>query len=295
MRYFEAAHLTKEGFMLLVILFSISAYAQIDLFSPPTAVSHGDPIEVGQAGLGTVVGVFSPGLCSGTLLSDRVVLTARHCMNEEGTGDVVLPRTGSDCGTAIIEKTIYPNGSYPINLSDGEENVVALPDMALLKLKTPICGAKPAVLPNQPLQEGSKMRAAGFGRETPPGGIPYRIDLEVITMNRTKLQEMYSEYNMEPNRLNAFSALINFMSRFFVFALPLTEHASLCPGDSGGPAYQETDGVMTIVGVNGNSFSHRRAYLACMHGYLQGIAPVFPYRHWIEVNMAKWAKEDSGL
>lgn len=161
--------------------------------------------------------------CSGTLIRDKVVLTAAHCVVE----DVLADNRG---GLAF----------FGPNISDSEEEIAIVGlamhpfydnsnvrhyDIALVKLFEVPQTATPLPVNLDPLDQGlqgSPVRAVGFGVNDGPGqtgaGIKRTVDLT--------LDSITEEH-------------VGFGD----------EAGNTCQGDSGGPIFLEVDGQESVIGV----------------------------------------------
>lgn len=165
----------------------------------------------------------SGGLCSGTVIADRVILSAAHCVHPDLVGAASFEvRGGPDFfqpkqSLTVAEVAWHP-GFDPANLAAGH-------DLAVLVLAEPTILPSIAVLldPFEPAWVGQLAHQVGFGIADPTSGSGAGTQRETYTL------------------LSAFTDATLFFA---------DNTRTQCHGDSGGPSLLEIDGVETIVGVS---------------------------------------------
>jgi len=280
----------------LILLLPATAQGNIgnfDLFS----VVRGTPIKQGEAMARSAVKIdLLRGGCTGTLISDRVVITAAHCPDhsfKKVESVTFKPNAHLECGISKVEELAYVPGA------SRREIGYHLPDLVLIKLATPLCGAKPAHLSEMELEAGNIIQAAGYGKGTDPGNPrPDRLQLQIVPSDEAYLNELYSDLdalsleNLKP----MFDRLNGIFSQHFLFALSLDPGTSICHGDSGGPAYMEFAGKAWLLGVNGAVAPHpKKGAPECRNSYLQLITPIAPYKSWIESKISDWEQNSAQI
>lgn len=192
-------------------------------------------------------------LCSGSLISANQVLTAGHCLAAKDASKVTIAFTN---GQRRQVKAFVPY------LEDG----LAFPsfDLGIATLAEPVLDISPAKLGRR---RGLVLQAAGFGLDpskprTTASGAP--------TMSQLQWQRRLHGFRLK----NLWEVQVNSGKR-------------LCRGDSGGPIYQEQDGVLILVGmVAGRAQGVGDFSPRCQEGN-DLITELWPYREWLAAPQTK--------
>lgn len=264
---------TLKNLYLFLLVFSITNKA--------FAIVGGEPLSAQDAVLKTIVNIkLKNGMCTGSLIAPKVVLTAAHCMDINGPAEVVAHINGTPTQSCDISKVV-DFAFVPGAVQDLPMNVHS-PDILLLKLETSLCSAKTIeTASGVPIETSDSLLGAGHGRGNKKFGKAEFFKLQVIeSTNLLSLVSPMSNINKE---------LLTAGAQTYKFALPLKSGSSFCTGDSGGPVYKEANGIAVQYAVNGAVLPNQELGAAgCDNAYLQLITPLAPYKLWIEQIIMDW-------
>lgn len=171
-------------------------------------------------------------VCTGSLVSKNLVVTAGHCTTEDPKHLAILftnklPKTREDATASVVRKVIAgeTHPQWPKNDFSSDKN---WGDIALLRFEgeVPATYAPVRMLSNKTLLVAqADATLAGYGWTNG------RLKTEATSLNKTKVKienPDFSETEVMMNQKNGTGA---------------------CHGDSGGPAFIEVEGQLVLIGV----------------------------------------------
>lgn len=240
------------------------------------AVVGGQAASVGDLIRRSIVEISGPG-CSGVVIGDREVLTAAHCAAELSLLVVILKSSlYQDCSHARVDDVFYPPNEKSVSIDDQEWPT---PDLAVIRLQTPLCGAKPAALSSERLTPGKIVRTAGYSEGLWNGREADWTRVRILRSDTDFLMSLFSHPRSNAERLRQ---MIQTEAPLFNFARPEKDVEAVCRGDSGGPVYTETGEQVSIYGVTSGVLSDPKiGNSKCDGSLIQLVVPIQPERNWI--------------
>lgn len=265
-------------FIIVSILFAVASCAQessdkaVKIIN--SSIMNGSLVKEGTPIAASIVGVFNTSynsICTGTLISANIVLTAAHCVPEKASHVKIVFSNDLDYILNTHEQDILQE--FALTATDFKVSTTWDPnnetiehntgDIALIKFKGVIPnGFKPAMLAanDSSLKIGDKITVAGFGvddvdasKEINPK--KYKDLEEAISYG-----EVICEDDMNGKHIKCFKVertgdgVLRQTEAPIKFILETEFHlnetqAGTCNGDSGGPAFVQLNGDFFLLGV----------------------------------------------
>ena len=201
---------------------------------PASAVTYGDPVEAPQIEFPEVVPVWVGGtsLCTGTLITQQVVLTAAHCVyGQAGPFQISVGGSTLNSGRLIDVDATWYHPRYDATYNQN--------DIGLLHLKTPANVSRLGKLPSNSLKSvGKKFLIVGWGTDQ-NGSVTGKL-------NRLTLNDQTAASKKNFRGIFNPKTMIG-AGRYFPDEIL---YGGGCTGDSGGPLYMGAQGASrTVIGL----------------------------------------------
>jgi hypothetical protein len=220
----------KRKFTPLVLL-TVTLISSVVATSPASAVTYGDPVEAPQIEFPEVVPVWVGGksLCSGTLVTQQVVLTAAHCVyGQSGPFQISVGGSTLKNGRLIDVDATWYHPRYDAAFSQN--------DIALLHIKTPAGVSRLGSLPKANMKSlGRKFLIVGWGSDQ-NGLVTGKLN-KLSLINQTVASRKFFKGLFNPKTMIG-------AGRFFADEIL---YGGGCTGDSGGPLYQGAAGANRVI------------------------------------------------
>jgi hypothetical protein len=220
-----------------IIVAGVTAALALAAAAPAAAITNGVPDGNGHPNVGGLVSPtqYSDGTwlyCSGTLIAPNIFLTAAHC-GEDGERVSVTFDTAYAAGDKVYAGTFEADPLYNQSQSDPH-------DIAVVVLDKDVRGITPARLP----EAGSLSRLSGSQRFTSVGYGAYEV-----TNGPGGHQYLYDDVRMvATGTLNASNP-----AWLRISMNPSTGNGGTCYGDSGGPNFLGTTGILAASTITGDA------------------------------------------
>ena len=183
-------------------------------------------------------------VCSGTLISPTVFLTAAHCVDWMPAAGIPPDKVWVTFDSVYTGRAFLIGGTYHLNPSFGHDNG-DLHDAAVIELVGPIGNITPASLPPAGLLD--EMKASGALKGQPFVAVGYGA------VRDDKTGGFHALYWEGARRFTtgSYSALTR--SWLKISMNPSTGDGGACYGDSGGPHFLGDSGMVVSVTVTGDA------------------------------------------
>jgi len=231
----------------LFIIASVLAVALL-LVTPALAITFGEPDGNRHPNVGTMVPKSPipdrhiPTICTGTLISPTVFLTAGHCIVGMKAMFGLVPDDVSVSFDSVIAGDPVTYNVASAHIDPNYNHTASDPhDLAVLILDRPVTGITPAELPPAGLLD--EMKASGELKDQPFVAVGYGT----VRYDKTGAPPVLYLDGVRRYSTGTFRALTQ--SWLKISKNPAIDDGGNCWGDSGGPHFLESDEEEILISV----------------------------------------------
>ena len=226
----------------LIVVLAVVIAVLIARVAPALAITYGEADGNGHPNVGILVYDYEGqkvGLCSGTLISPKVFLTAGHCTAYLSSLGIDPDAVWVSFDPVFTESSTFFSGTYYTNQAYYTRSFTAESDLGVVILDEPV-GITPASLPTVGMLD--KMGPRGLRRQQFTA-VGYG-DIQPLIGHGPPIFEDFGTRRVATSTFNGLNK--NWLR---LSGNNATGNGGTCYGDSGGPNFLVVDGQEVIAGI----------------------------------------------